>query len=50
MCWHSPCFIESINNNKEDETMARTYLDRFMDPWQEFDRMSRLFNGSLSNG
>lgn len=30
--------------------MTGIYLDRFLDPWREFDRMSRLFDNMTSNG
>jgi HSP20 family protein len=30
--------------------MTEIYLDRFLDPWREFERMSRLFDTRTSNG
>ncbi len=30
--------------------MTDTYFERFLDPWREFERMSRLFNRGASNG
>lgn len=30
--------------------MTSTYLERILDPWREFDRMTRLFGSSESNG
>ncbi len=30
--------------------MTTTYLERLLDPWREFDRMSRLLNRTASQG
>ncbi len=41
--------ILKTKDYKRREKAMTTYLERFLDPWHEFDRLSRSFDSSVSN-